>query len=105
MKILIPMLISVFITFMTEGASSAKDVPTQYVSPLIYDNCDCQQIGVELSRLTGKVNESAGQVEERASDDSGTMALGLILFWPALSFIDGDGPEAQEYGLLKGENV
>jgi hypothetical protein len=31
------------------------------------------------------------------------MALGLVLFWPALFFIGGDGPEAQEYGRLKGE--
>ena len=90
-------------TSMTGCASSAKDVPTQYVSPLIYENYDCQQIGDELSRLTRKVNESAGKVEERASDDSGTMALSLVLFWPALFFIDGDGPEAQEYGRLKGE--
>jgi hypothetical protein len=31
------------------------------------------------------------------------MALGLILFWPSLFFLDGDGPEAQEYARLKGE--
>ncbi|MGH9425353.1 MAG: hypothetical protein ACRD2L_03485 [Terriglobia bacterium] len=31
------------------------------------------------------------------------MAVGLILFWPTLFFIDGTGPEAQEYGRLKGE--
>ena len=103
MKLLISITLGVFIIFMAGCASSAKDIPTQYVSPLIYDNYDCQQIGAELSRLTGKVNESAGKVEKRASDDSGTMALGLVIFWPALFFIDGDGAEAQEYGRLKGE--
>ena len=88
---------------MTGCASSAKDIPTQYVSPLIYDDYDCQQIGTELSRLTRKVSESASKVNERASGDSGTMAIGLILFWPSLFFLDGDGPEAQEYARLKGE--
>ena len=32
------------------------------------------------------------------------MGVGLILFWPALFFLEGgDGPEAQEYARLKGE--
>ena len=94
---------SILITFMTGCATPAKDIPTSYVSPIIYDNYDCEQISSEASRLTRKVNESAAQVEERASDDSGTMALGLILFWPSLFFIDGDGFDAQEYARLKGE--
>jgi hypothetical protein len=32
------------------------------------------------------------------------MAVGLVLFWPALFFLEGgDGPEAAEYACLKGE--
>lgn len=31
------------------------------------------------------------------------MTVGLILFWPALFFIDGDTPQAQEYARLKAE--
>jgi hypothetical protein len=32
------------------------------------------------------------------------MAVGMILFWPALFFLEGgDGPQAAEYGRLKGE--
>ncbi len=84
-------------------ATEAKDISTSYVSPLIYDNYDCDQVSSEAQRLTRKVSESASKVDERASDDSGTMALGLILFWPSLFFLDGDGPEAQEYARLKGE--
>lgn len=30
------------------------------------------------------------------------MAVSLILFWPAVFFIDGDSPQAQEYAELKG---
>ena len=32
------------------------------------------------------------------------MAIGLVLFWPTLFFLEGgDGPEAAEYARLKGE--
>jgi hypothetical protein len=32
------------------------------------------------------------------------MAIGLILFWPALFFLEGgDGPQAAEYARLRGE--
>ena len=84
-------------------ADSAKDIPTQYVSPLTYENYNCNQIGGELERLTRHVSELAGQVDQRSSNDSAKMAIGLILFWPSLFFINGNGPEAQEYGRLKGE--
>lgn len=31
------------------------------------------------------------------------MGVSLVLFWPALFFIDGDNPDAQEYARVKGE--
>jgi len=32
------------------------------------------------------------------------MGIGLVLFWPALFFLEGgDGPEAAEYTRLRGE--
>jgi hypothetical protein len=31
------------------------------------------------------------------------MAVGLILLWPTLFWLDGDTPEAQEYAHLTGE--
>ena len=32
------------------------------------------------------------------------MAVGMLLFWPALFFLEGgDSPEAAEYSRLKGE--
>jgi hypothetical protein len=39
-----------------------------------------------------------------AGADTAQMAIGLVLFWPALFFLEGgDGPEAAEYARLKGE--
>mgnify|MGYP001232624020 CR=1 FL=1 len=38
-----------------------------------------------------------------AKKDNAQMGVGLVLFWPALIFLEGgDGPEAAEYAQLKG---
>ncbi len=49
------------------------------------------------------MQEVAYEVDKNADGDSAAMAAGLILFWPALFFIDGDSPQVQEYGRLKGQ--
>ena len=85
-------------------ADAAKDIPTQYVSPLTYENYNCKQIGGELERVSRRVGELATQMDKRASKDTTKMTIGLILFWPTLFFVDGNGPEAAEYGRLKGEH-
>jgi hypothetical protein len=70
---------------------------------LTYEDYNCKQIGGELERVSRRVNELASQVDSRASGDTAKMTVGLILLWPTLFFIHGNGPEAQEYGRLKGE--
>ena len=104
MKILVMSSIVIISIFLLNAcATPAKEIPAQYASEYQYKNYDCKQIEIEAERLTTRVNELGIQVEERASHDSTATAVGLILFWPALFFINGDGPEAQEYGRLKGE--
>lgn len=53
--------------------------------------------------LSRRVSELGAHVDKTASDDNAQMAIGLILFWPTLFALDGDTPEAAEYGRLKGE--
>jgi hypothetical protein len=84
-------------------ASSKEDIPTQYVSPLQYSSYKCSQIEMEMQMVSRRVSELAGEVDKRASNDSAKMGVGLILLWPTLFFLDGDGPQAVEYGRLKGE--
>jgi len=43
-------------------------------------------------------------VDKKASGDKVKMGVGLVLFWPALFFLKGDGPETQELARLKGEH-
>ena len=85
-------------------ATQPKDLPTAYVSPLQYQNYSCDQIAMEMNRVSRKVNELKDDLKEEADNDSAQMAIGLIIFWPALFFLEGgDGADATEFSRLKGE--
>jgi len=90
---------------MTAGcASSSKEIKAAYVSPMTYEGFTCQQLIDENNRIQLRISEVAGTVDKRASGDKTKMDVGLILFWPTLFFLKGDGPEAQELSRLKGEH-
>lgn len=84
-------------------ASSPEEIGTAYVSPLQYQDYSCKQLGAEASRVSRRTQDLYHEIDENASGDNVAMGVGLVLFWPALFFIDGDEPNAQEYGRLKGE--
>lgn len=84
-------------------AKSTNEIQAQYVSPMAYQDYTCKQMQMEMQALSRRVSEVAGQVNKTASDDNAQMGIGLVLFWPALFFLDGDTPQANEYARLKGE--
>lgn len=85
-------------------ASSPDKIAASSVSTLQYQDHSCKQIGWELDRIERKTNELYYRLDKKAGADGAQMAVGLILFWPALFFLEGgDGPEAAEYARLKGE--
>ena len=97
-------IISIVALSLAGCASSPDEMTASYVSPVQYQSYDCSQIGAELQRVTRRANELYGQLNKTASDDNAQMAVGMILFWPALFFLEGgDGPQATEYSRLKGE--
>ena len=97
--------LSLFLLFIVTGCASSPDEMTaSYVSPLIYQSFDCQQLVMESDRVSRRVQSMHAKLDEKESDDSAKMAVGLILFWPALFFLDGDEDGAIEYKRLKGES-
>ena len=84
-------------------ASAPNKIPATYISPLQYDDYDREQLAGELERVNMRISELEGQLKKKARGDAMKTTLGVVLFWPALFFLDGDGPEAQEYARLKGE--
>ncbi len=85
-------------------ASNPDKIQSSYVSPVQYADYSCKQVSQEMTNVSRRVSELYGSLDKEASNDSAQMAVGLILFWPALFFLEGgDGPEAAEYARLKGE--
>jgi hypothetical protein len=85
-------------------ASSPNKIAPQYVSPVTYQNWDCQQMDAEMNRTMRRSNELYSSLQKEANADQWQMGVGLVLFWPALFLLEGgDGPEAAEYAQLRGE--
>ena len=74
-----------------------------YVSPNQFSNLDCEQVRQEMTRLSGRVNQLSGRLDEAASNDKAIGVVGAILFWPALFALGGTKPQEAELGRLKGE--
>lgn len=84
-------------------ATASKDIATAYVSPIQYQNYDCDQLAGESQRLTSRVQQLGGRLDEAASNDKAIAGVGMILFWPALFALGGTKQQEAEYGRLKGE--
>lgn len=74
-----------------------------YVSPLQYDSYDCAQLGEEALRVSGRAAEVTGAQNKKATNDAVATGVAIIVFWPALFFIDGDDEKTAELARLKGE--
>ena len=85
-------------------ASQPEKIPAQSVSTLQFKDHDCDHLAAETSRIERRAHELYTQLKDTADADAAQMGIGLVLFLPVLLFLEGgDGPEAQEYGRLKGE--
>ena len=95
----------VIIGSLISGCASAPDeIRTSSVSPLKYKDYDCNQIIQEMSFVNEETTKLYTTLDKKSSDDNVAMGVGLVLFWPALFFLEGgDGPAAAEYAQLKGE--
>lgn len=85
-------------------ASPARDIQSSYVSPNEYSGMTCDQMRDEMRGISSRVGLLGGQLDEEADADKWQMGVGLVLFWPALFFLEGgDGAQAAEYAQLKGK--
>ena len=84
-------------------ATKSEDISASYVSPNQYASFSCAQLRDEAARISSRAVQANGEQNNKASNDSVKMGVGLILFWPTLFFIKGDGATAAEVARLKGE--
>ena len=92
------------LSFLSACATSPDKMAAASVSPFKYSKYDCEQIQVESDRVQRRVMDLYTQLDSTATKDAWQMGVGLVLLWPTLFFLEGgDGPEASEYRMLKGE--
>jgi hypothetical protein len=85
-------------------ATSSSEIRASYVSPLQYQGFTCQQIAAEAARISSRAAELAGVQDSKRTEDQIATGVGVIIFWPALFMVKGDGQTAAELARLKGEN-
>ncbi len=53
--------------------------------------------------MASRASVAAGVQDQKRKDDQVVTAVGAVVFWPALFFIDGDNAKTAELARLKGE--
>jgi len=103
MKYILPLVF--IINFALVGCATAPEkMGKAHVSSFKYAEFTCSQLISEADELDQRIPLLHSQLKKTADDDEAQMAISLILFWPALFFLEyGDGPQAVEYRQLLGE--
>jgi len=82
--------------------ASPKNISPTYVSPMMYQNYDCDQIREEMLRVNQRIMQVTGQQKKAHKRDAVATGVGLVLFWSALFFLAG-GDKKEELARLMGE--
>lgn len=84
-------------------AESSSEISPAFVSPLQYENLSCAQIQAEAQRVSSRATQAMGAQNTAAANDQATMAVTMILFWPAAFLLNGNDETRAEVARLKGE--
>lgn len=84
-------------------ATPPKDIAPSYVSTGLYENLSCQQLRQEAEGVSARAAQANGQQDKNRGQDAAMTTVGLVLFWPALFFMKGDGAAAADVARMKGE--
>lgn len=84
-------------------ADKSDQIAASYVSPTLYQGMTCKQLATEAQSVVNRAQEASNAQDKKASNDAVATGVGMVLFWPALFFIKGDGAQAAEVARLKGE--
>ena len=84
-------------------AKKAENVAAAYVSPLAYQQFNCQQLVEEAGRVSQQATELAGVQDRKRTGDIVATTAAIIVFWPAAFLVGGDDAQTAELARLKGE--
>jgi hypothetical protein len=86
-------------------ASSSADITPSYVSPVIYQSYNCQQLALEAQGVSARAAGLAGAQDSQRTKDTVATTAAVIIFWPAAFLVGGDKQTAAELANMKGQMV
>ena len=89
-------------TILIGCADKSAKIAASYVSPLKYRSYSCAQLTEEYARVLEEAGITNKAQDDVAANDAWAMGIGLVVFWPALFFIDNDD-QREQVARLKGE--
>lgn len=92
------------LAFLNGCATQGANVTASYVPPSAYEGATCAQLARDLVDVQQQAAALSGQLDTAAGKDAALVAVGLILFWPALFFIGTDKSKESELARLKGSH-
>src|SRR6476619_711387 len=84
-------------------ASKSSEVTSAYVSPIMYQSYNCQQLGMEAQAVSAKAAQLSGAQDQKRTNDQVATAVAVVVFWPAAFLVGGDGQVAAQLAQLKGQ--
>ena len=91
------------LTLASACASSSENVTAERVSTLSYKENTCEELIAERESLRKRIVVVAEAQDDKAAGDAAAMAVGTLIFLPALAFMAAGEDKSGELGRLKGE--
>ncbi len=91
--------------FLAGCASSSSDITPAYVSPVLYQSYNCQQLALEAQGISARAAALSGAQDKQRTNDTIATTAAVVIFWPAAFFVGGDKQTAAELGQMKGQMV
>ena len=86
-------------------ASSAADITATYVSPMMYQSFNCQQLAMEAQSVSARAAVLSGAQDSQRTKDAVATTAAVVIFWPAAFLVGGDKQTAAELAQMKGQMV
>jgi hypothetical protein len=93
------------VMFLSSCASPPNAILPTYVDPLQYEQYDCSQIGTEMVRVTGELNQSYRECKSHSNRD-GWFMIGAVLVTGPLALVPAvisDSESTERFAQLQGE--
>ena len=90
------------VMFLSSCATDPDHIQAYYTSPYKYREYDCKQLSGELRYTGHKIEELRDRLQQRRHRDEVQAAFSWF-YCVTCPFLNGDGPEAEEFARTKGE--